>query len=221
MIIRLLTSALICVGLIFIVSRPTNTMTSPDLQSVAKAALNDKEGTIVVLDPQTGEIQAAVNPELAQRAFPPGSTIKPFTALTALRAGVINENTRMRCRYDQKHNETVEVCSHPRNLPPLNVEEAVAYSCNHYFAKTGERINADALAQTLTQFGFDSINRAKWEPHSAIGEGEFVQVTPIQLLRAYTALFNGGKLFHSDSAPTQVRSPMLNEQRYWRACAAP
>ena len=202
MLIRVLTSALICVGLIFIVSRPTH---SDDLQSIAKAALTDKEGTIVVLDPQTGEIQATVNPELAQRAFPPGSTIKPFTALTALRAGVIDENTRLRCRYDQKHNETVEVCSHPRDLPPLNVEEALAYSCNHYFAKTGERINSDALAQTLTQFGFDSINYSRWEPHSAIGQGEFVQVTPIQLLRAYTALFNGGRLFHSDSEPTQIR----------------
>ena len=202
MLIRVLISVLICVGLIFIVSRPTN---SDDLQSVARAALNDKEGTIVVINPQTGEIETIVNPELAQHPFPPGSTIKPFTTLTALRAGVIDENTRMRCRYDQKHNETVEVCSHPRDLPPLNVEEALAYSCNHYFAKTGERIDADTLAQTLTQFGFDAINRARWEPHSAIGQGEFVQVTPIQLLRAYTALFNGGRLFHSDSEPTQIR----------------
>jgi stage II sporulation protein D len=211
MLIRVLTSALICVALIFIVSRPTKISTSTDLQSVATAALNDKEGTIVVLDPQTGEIQATVNPDLAERAFPPGSTIKPFTALTALRASIIDENTRMRCRYDQKHNETVEVCSHPRDLPPLNLEEALAYSCNHYFAKTGEKINADAFAQTLTQFGFDSINRAKWEPHSAIGQGEFVQVTPLQLLRAYTALFNGGRLFHSDSEPTQV--PISDAER--------
>jgi stage II sporulation protein D len=211
MLIRVLTSALICVALIFIVSRPTNLSASPDLQSVATTALNDKEGTIVVLNPQTGEIEATVNPDLAQRAFPPGSTIKPFTALTALRAGVIDKDTRMRCRYDQKHNETVEVCSHPRDLPPLNLEEALAYSCNHYFAKTGERINADALAQTLTQFGFDSINRAKWDSHSAIGEGEFVQVTPIQLLRAYTALFNGGRLFHSDSEWSQI--PISDAER--------
>ena len=211
MLIRVLTSALICVALIFILSRPTITSTSSDLQSVATAALNDKEGTIVVLDPQTGEIQAAVNPELAQQSFPPGSTIKPFTALTALRAHVVDENTRLRCRYDQKHNETVEVCSHPRNLPPLNMEEAIGYSCNHYFAKTGERINADALAKTLTQFGFDSLNRAKWDAKSAIGEGEFVQVTPLQLLRAYTALFNGGRLFNPGSEPTQI--PISNAER--------
>ena len=203
MLIRVLTSVLICVPLLCIALARTESP-STNLTSVATAALNDKEGAIVVLDPQTGEIQAAVNRELAERAFPPGSTIKPFTTLTALRAGVINEGTRMRCRYDRRHNETVEVCSHPRNLPPLDVEEALAYSCNHYFAKTGEKIHADALAQTLTQFGFDSIKRARWDSRSAIGEGEFVQVTPVQLLRAYTAMFNGGRLFHSGSEPTHV-----------------
>ena len=195
---------LISVPLFSIALTQRETKLSPNLQSVVSAALGDHEGAIVVVDAQTGEIQAAVNPELAERAFPPGSTIKPFTALTALRAGVISEDTRMRCRYDQKHNESVEVCSHPHDLPPLNLEEALAYSCNHYFAKTGERITADALAQTLTQFGFESINRARWDSRSAIGEGEFVQVTPIQLLRAYTALFNGGRLFHSDNESTQV-----------------
>jgi stage II sporulation protein D len=204
MLIRVLTSALICVGLLSIALTRT-TKPSPDLHSVVRAALSEQDGAIVVLNPQTGEVQAAVNPDLAERAFPPGSTIKPFTALAALRAGVIDENTRMRCRYDAKHNETIEVCSHPRDLPPLNVEEALAYSCNHYFAKTGEKINADALAQTLTQFGFDSINRARWDSHSAIGEGEFVQVTPTQLLRAYTALFNGGRLFNSKSGSTQIQ----------------
>ena len=205
MLIRVLVSILICVSLLSLVLTRVDRKASADLQSVAKTALGDREGTIVVMDAQTGLITATVNPDLAERAFPPGSTIKPFTALTALRAGVINENTRLRCRFDAKHNETVEVCSHPRDLPPLNTEEALAYSCNHYFAKTGEKINADVLAQTLTQFGFDSINRARWDSRSAIGEGEFVQVTPMQLLRAYTALFNGARLFHSGSGPTRVQ----------------
>ena len=40
-----------------------------------------REGAIIVVDPQTGQVQAAVNPDLAQQSFPPGSTIKPFPAL--------------------------------------------------------------------------------------------------------------------------------------------
>ena len=69
---------------------PPNATNDQDarLQAVAETALGQREGAIVVLDPQTGRIRAVVNPELAfKSAFPPGSTIKPFTALAALRAG--------------------------------------------------------------------------------------------------------------------------------------
>src|SRR5678815_2864148 len=68
-------------------------------QEVAESALGDREGAIVVIDVQTGRVRAVVNPHLAfQEAFPPGSTIKPFTALAALRSGVIDENSRTLCR---------------------------------------------------------------------------------------------------------------------------
>lgn len=204
MLIRVLTFVLICGFVLSLASLRKKTTPAPDLQTVATAALGDREGAIVIIDPQTGRVRAAVNPELAfDRAFPPGSTIKPFTALTALRAGFIDENSRTRCREKYQYDDETTVCSHPRDLPPLNPAEAIAYSCNYYFAKTGERISADAFAQTLTQYGFTSISRARWQPTSAIGEGEFVQVTPAQLLFAYTALFNGGRLF-GDKATTQV-----------------
>src|ERR1043166_5214890 len=98
MLIRVLTSVLICVSVLALASLRKETVSLPDLQSVATAALGDREGAIVIIDPQTGRIRAAVNPEFAsQRALPPGSTIKPFTALTALRAGIIDENSRTRC----------------------------------------------------------------------------------------------------------------------------
>jgi stage II sporulation protein D len=206
MLIRVVTFVLICVSVLALASlRKETREPAADFQSVAAAALGDREGTIVVIDPQTARILAAVNRELAfERAFPPGSTIKPFTALTALRAGIIDENSRTSCREKYQHDDETTVCSHPRDLPPLNPAEAIAYSCNYYFAKTGERLNADQLAQTLTDFGVDRIVRARWQPTSAIGEGEFVQVTPMQLLRAYTALFNGGRLFNETSGSTQI-----------------
>lgn len=205
MLIRVLTFVLISASVLSLAFLRKETTAPPDLQTVAEAALGDREGAIVIIDPQTGRIRAAVNPELAfQRAFPPGSTIKPFTALTALRAGVIDENSRTRCREKYQHDDYTTVCSHPRDLPPLNPAEAIAYSCNYYFATTGERISSDQFARTLEEFGFARPVRAKWQPNSAIGEGEFVQVTPMQLLLAYTALFNGGRLFNETSAATNV-----------------
>src|SRR5437762_14366251 len=58
------------------------------LQQAATAALGQREGAIIVMDAQTGRIRAVVNSQLAfGQALMPGSTMKPFTALAALRAG--------------------------------------------------------------------------------------------------------------------------------------
>ena len=105
------------------------------LQKLTGLVLGKHEGAIVVIDPQTGRVRAVVNPKLVfHDAFPPGSTIKPFTALAALRAGVIGPDTRMRCRGKYKRLDVVDACSHPANLAPFNPAEALAYSCNYYFA---------------------------------------------------------------------------------------
>jgi SpoIID/LytB domain protein len=179
------------------------------LQAVATAALGTREGAIVIIDPQTGRVRAVVNPGLVfQNAFPPGSTVKPFTTLAALRAGVIKHDTRIRCRQKYKREDLVDTCSHPRDLTPLNAAEALAYSCNYYFANVGERLEEASFGSVLHDFGFGQttginveaesaglLAHGKWQPQSAVGEGEFLQVTPIQLVTAYAALFNGGKLF--------------------------
>jgi len=170
------------------------------LQAVAQNILGAREGAIVVLDPQTGRIKAIVNSELAFKgAFPPGSTIKPFTTLAALRAGVITEHTRIRCRGKYKR----DACVHPPKLPPFNATEAIAYSCNYFFATTGERMDRDKFSTLLGEFGFGPP-AGRWQPQSALGEGPFLQVTPIQMATAYAALFNGGALLkpNYDGVPT-------------------
>ena len=181
---------------------------STRLQAIAEAALAAREGAIVVLDPQTGLIRAVVNSELAfKSAFPPGSTIKTFTALAALRAGVITEDTRIRCRRKYKRDDVIDACVHPPKLPPFNPAEALAYSCNYFFAATGERLDGGTFVQLLHEFGFGRptglegenestgvIARGRWQPQSPLGEGPFLQVTPVQLAIAYAALFNGGAL---------------------------
>ena len=178
------------------------------LQSVAEATLAGREGAIVVLDPQTGLIRAVVNPKLAfESAFPPGSTIKAFTALAALRAGVITEETRIRCRKKYKRADVIDACVHQPKLPSFNPAEALAYSCNYFFGTIGERLNSETFAELLHEFGFGRpmgiegqsessgvLARSRWQPQSPLGEGPFLQVTPMQLATAYAALFNGGAL---------------------------
>src|SRR6185295_4816953 len=138
--------------------------------------------------------------------FPLGSAIKPFTALAALRSGVIDEDTRTLCHEKYSHHAFQTTCSHPRELPPLNPTEAIAYSCNYYFSTVGEHLKEASFTSTLSEFGFGKktevnaggeiagqLQRGDWRPQNAIGEGSYLQATPIQVINAYVTLFNGGR----------------------------
>jgi stage II sporulation protein D len=204
------------------------------LQQAATVALGDRRGTIIVMDPQTGRLRAVVNSELAfQETFPPGSTIKPFTALAALRAGLIDKETRTLCHEKYFHGDFHATCSHPLDLPPLDPTEAIAYSCNYYFGRLGERLPEIDFSTTLNDFGFarktgvnipnespGKMQRTVWRPQSAMGEGEYLQTTPLQLLDAYTALVNGGRVLvphlssaSTSAAETQNSASIDSEQR--------
>ena len=163
------------------------------LQAAANSALGQREGAIVILDPQTGRVRAVVNPEVAfDHTLPPGSAIKPFTALAALQTGIITHDTRIRCQQKSKREDVVDSCSHPPNLEPFTPAKALAHSCNHYFTSVGDRLDEERFSSLLTNLGLGQmLARGRWQPESAVGEGPFLQVTPIQLAKAYAALFNG------------------------------
>ena len=196
------------------------------LQHAAESALGQRDGSIVVIDVQTGRIRAIVNPQLAfQHAFPPGSTIKPFTALAALQTGVIDSNSRTKCHEHYRRKGVNAVCSHERKLPPLNTPEAIAYSCNYYFATVGEQLKEDDLTRTLSEFGFGRptgiggaeeaagvLLRTGWGPENAIGGGRTLQVTPIQLLTAYAALANGGHVLQPAAASETAFAPRVQSE---------
>ncbi|MFN2513133.1 MAG: SpoIID/LytB domain-containing protein [Pyrinomonadaceae bacterium] len=155
---------------------------------------------VIVMDPRTGRVRAVANPHFAfETSFAPGSTIKPFSTLAALRSGAIDKNSRMLCREHFRHEDFKTVCSHPLGLPPLKPAEALAYSCNYYFGKLGEQLGESSLNSTLSEFGFGQPRQ--WRVQSAVGEGAQLEVTPIQLLTAYSALVNGGHLLVPQIAP--------------------
>jgi SpoIID/LytB domain protein len=191
------------------------------LQQAATEALGRREGAIIVMDPQTGRVRAVVNPKIAfSEAVMPGSTMKPFTALAALRSGLIDTNSRTVCPGRFTGLSFSVACVHDNKLPPFTPSQAIAYSCNYYFGTLGERLGRDKLIAALREFGFgqptalsnergrllpcEAGNNAKVRSASkgqadcnsreAIGESVRFTVTPIQLLAAYAALVNGGRL---------------------------
>ena len=194
---------------------PTQINSISVLQRAATLALGNRRGAVIVMDPQTGRIRAVVNPSLAfEQELPPGSTIKPFTTLAALRSGVIDEDSQTLCGEEYAHDDFHTTCSHPRGLPPLNPTDALAYSCNYYFGKVGEKLAEANFDSTLDEFGFGKatgintahesagvLRRNQWRTQNAIGEGDHVRATPIQIITAYSALVNGGQLVTPRVAP--------------------
>jgi stage II sporulation protein D len=195
--------------------------TDEALQRTAMRALGGREGTIVLMDPQTGRLRAVVNSRLAfEEAFPPGSAIKPFTMLAALRTGVIKDDSSMLCRERYRRGAFEIRCSHPKQKPPFNPVQALAYSCNYYFSKLGEQLDERLFNPTLDSFGFGTRTGAReereaagqlphgaWRISSALGDNPQLRVTPVQLITAYAALFNGGHLYLPRRAAPQGFQP--------------
>ena len=107
------------------------------------------------MDARTGRVRAIVNPQLAYaQALMPGSAIKPFTALAALRAELIDESSRTVCPGRFTGLNFSLPCVHADHLPPFSPSQAIAYSCNYYFAAAGQRLGRDKLVATLREFDF-------------------------------------------------------------------
>jgi SpoIID/LytB domain protein len=202
------------------------------LERAAREALGSEDGTIIVMDPQNGRLRAVVNPQAAfTEGYAPGSAIKPFTALSALRLNLIDGRTRQLCHTRYTYKDLSISCPHQKTEVSFNLPQALAYSCNYFFGKVGERLDTNAFDETLASFGFGAqtgVNQAmveatgslphgEWRVSSAIGESKQLMVTPIQLITAYSALVNGGHLF----VPRQARAGNFQAQERTRLTVAP
>lgn len=130
-----------------------------------------KAGSVVALDPQTGEILALANfpsfnpnePSLTSLAhrrnraitdrFEPGSTLKPFTMAGALEAGVTVPGQRIDCE-----NGSMRVAQYTihdtHNWEMLTPAEILKHSSNIGIAKIGISLGRARLYRTLVDFGF-------------------------------------------------------------------
>jgi SpoIID/LytB domain protein len=193
------------------------------LRRAALSALGGREGAIVVLDAQTGRVRAFAGGRTAfEEATPPGSAVKPFTMLAALRAGSLDEETRAFCRGRYKREDFKITCSHPRYRNAFGPVQALANSCNYFFARVAESLDGEAYARTLREFGFGAQTRGGGEREAAgllprvsprvpemLGESDELRVTPAQLVTAYAALFNGGQLLVPQVARAEGFTPRV------------
>lgn len=134
------------------------------LQEYAEKLMQNKKGSIVAIEPSTGEILALVSSPgydliyyVAQygknfnalltdsllplysrptlATYPPGSSFKPIVALIALQEGVQGVDYGYPCNQAYNASGVIVHCSHP-HPSPTNLQYALAQSCNPYFCQT-------------------------------------------------------------------------------------
>jgi len=148
-------------------------------------------------------------------SYPPGSTLKPFVALAGLELGVVTEHSKTYCPgwYTLPGHDHRYRCWKHHGHGMVDMNDAVAQSCDVYFYDLAHTLGIDRLHQFLDLFGFghqsgidipsesaglspsrewkrSSRNQA-WFPGetliSGIGQG-FNQTTPLQLAHATATL---------------------------------
>jgi peptidoglycan glycosyltransferase len=179
------------------------------LQRIAALAMGARQGAVVVLDAGSGRPLAVVRPRVAKSLLAkPGSTIKPFTLEALVKAGLAGKAVCSRRLMFGSRNLS---CSHPEAPGALSASEALAYSCNSWFAAMAARLQPDDLVLPLRAVGFSVRGR----PDSvealqllALGEGD-VRVTPLALAEAYRKL--------ASSVSPQVRQGLVEATTYGTA----
>ncbi|MEW6682585.1 MAG: penicillin-binding protein 2 [Nitrospirota bacterium] len=142
-------------------------------------------------------------------AFEPGSTFKLVTAVAALEAGLVRPNEIIDCENGRWVMPGGVLHDHePLGRVPFT--DVITKSSNIGTAKIALRLGDERLARAIAAFGFgrktgidlggEAPGRvppvARWSKRSAatIAIGQELMATPLQLVAAYAAVANGGRL---------------------------
>jgi cell division protein FtsI (penicillin-binding protein 3) len=141
--------------------------------------------------------------------YEPGSTFKGVLAAAAIEAGVVRPEDRIFCENGRFRIGKRVVHDH-EPYGWLTFADVIKHSSNIGAAKVGERLGAAKLSAAIQAFGFGSVTHVdlpgevpglvrpvdKWARINLVTTsfGQGISVTPLQLLRAYAAIANGGNL---------------------------
>lgn len=136
------------------------------LSRAAREALGERRGSIVLVEPRTGAVLAAVSDERTVAAEgaaaftqrrEPASIAKVLTSAAAYRAGLDAdaEIGHMSCTGVERYGGKPLWCAFPAG-PLDGLDHALAVSCNVAFANLGTRLGAERMADEYRAWGFDA-----------------------------------------------------------------
>jgi cell division protein FtsI/penicillin-binding protein 2 len=167
------------------------------VRRAAVNALGTTNGSVLVVDPNSGRVLTMVNQKLGLKAgFTPCSTIKLVTALAALSEHVVERDTVIRLS----------------RVASFTLTTALAHSNNPYFAALGNRLGYDRVAHYAQMLGLGEkagLDIPGEQPGTIVPEapkyggvgmmtsfGEGFLVTPLELGAMLSAIANGGTLYY-------------------------
>ncbi len=149
--------------------------------------------------------------------YPPGSVFKIITALAALEEGITTPEERLFCTGSYQLGDTRFGCWREHGHGAVDMRRAIVESCDYYFYEMGRRLGIDRIARYSRALGLGEkvikelpeekegiVPSREWKLRElkrpwylgetiscSIGQG-YVSVTPIQMARMVSAIFNGG-----------------------------
>lgn len=221
-----------------------------ELQSVAEKMLEHKDGAVIAIDPNNGDVLVmASNPTFDQNDFiggisskkwkalinhpgkpmnnkaiqaeyPPASTYKIITSFAALEEKIFDTSSSVFCPGFMRYGNRVYRCWHKSGHGDVNINKALAQSCDVYYYQAGDKVGVDILARYAKASGFGKrtgvvlgnerkglVPTSDWKKKRfkeawqggetlsvAIGQG-YNLVTPLQMAVFIAAVGNGGTLY--------------------------
>ena len=161
-------------------------------------------------NPKTGKLDFIHYNRCISENHEPGSVMKTITACAVLNEGMATADTLVNTdRNDPDFYRLPGDGSHKWE-PFMSVRDALVHSSNIVYGKLGYRLGPRRLRNYFSAFGFgkktgidlpdeeggilppwNKWDKASW---SRAPIGQYVAVTPIQMVMAYGAVANGGKL---------------------------
>ena len=143
--------------------------------------------------------------------YEPGSTFKIVTSSAGLEEKVVSPESGFYCRgFHVAGDRQIKCWRYPRTHGSETFVQGVQNSCNPVFMEIGERLGAETFLEYMQKFGFaektgvDLAVEATGIIHklenigpvelATMSFGQSFQITPLQLLRAASAIVNGGHL---------------------------
>ncbi len=153
-------------------------------------ALGNTPAIATILHQQSGSVLARHGD--VRQAGSPGSVLKPLLLFEALRQNIVARTTTVFCRRDLHIGDRSYPCTHPQSNVSFDAEDALAYSCNTWFASLALRFPPPGLVESLRSFHLHTLITPRSPQQGqllALGLAG-VTTSPSELAAAYRILAN-------------------------------